>query len=259
MRKKIDYSIYFEFLDYEVTNANLKKRLIERFGDEICFSYPKNKNKAVMFFSSSIKTEKVVDKLRNQNPIRECAQLLKEECIQYDFKLEVSYKTSEDLLLSYNNWMTNRLPNWETFFNELLPFHRQSNIIQRKCGTVFQILYNLVHNATKVSPASVWIAETVHDVTRSKKLIEILHRLGICVHYKEVLNIDTAIAENIIDKTGENRVPVSDSITSTDIVQGAMDNFDHDENTLSGKDPLSESYKTFSSTGCQRLGLSSEK
>ena len=38
-----------------------------------------------------------------------------------------------------------------------------------------------------------------------------------------------------------------------------MDNFDHDENTLSGKDPLSESYKTFSSTGCQRLGLSSEK
>ena len=78
----------------------------------------------------------------------------------------------------------------------------------------------------------VWIAETVHDVKRSKKLIEILHRFGICVHYKEVLNIDTAIAENIIDKTGENRVPVSDSVTSTDIVQGAMGNFDHDENTL---------------------------
>ena len=77
----------------------------------------------------------------------------------------------------------------------------------------FQILYNLVHNATKVSPASVWIAETVHDVARSKKLIEILHRLGICARYKEVLNTDTAIAENIIDKTGENRVPVSDSIT----------------------------------------------
>ena len=104
-----------------------------------------------------------------------------------------------------------------------------------------------------------WIAETVHDVTRSIKLIEILYRLGICVHYKEVLNTDTAVAENIIDKTGENRAPVSDSITSTDIVQGAMDNFDHDENTLSGKDPLSESYKRFSSTGCQRLGLSSEK
>ena len=64
--------------------------------------------------------------------------------------------------------MTNRLPNWETFFNELLPFHRQSNIIQRKCGTVFQILYNLVHDATKVSPASVWIAETVHDMQGRK-------------------------------------------------------------------------------------------
>ena len=144
-----------------------------------------------MFFSSSIKTEKVVDKLRNQNPIQECAQLSKEECTQYDFKLESSYKTSEDLLLNYNNWMTNILPNWETCFIELLPFHSQSNVIQRKCGTVFQILYNLVHNATKVFPASVWIAETVHDVTRSKKLIEILRRLGVCVHYKKVLNIDT--------------------------------------------------------------------
>ena len=122
--KKIDYSIYFEFLDYEVMNANLKKRLIESFGDKICFSYPKNKNKQSCSSLRQSKLEKVVDKLRNQNSIRECAQLLKEECIQYGFKLEGSYKTSDDLLLSYNNRMTNRLSNWETFFNGFLPFHR---------------------------------------------------------------------------------------------------------------------------------------
>jgi len=169
-----------------------------------------------MFFSSSIKAESVVDKLRNKDTVRECARILKEECRSYDFQLEKSYKTSEDLLLSYNNWMSNRLGHWEKFFNELFPFYKQSDTIQQKCGTVFQIMYNLVHNASKVSPASVWIAEAIHDITKSKKLIEILHRLGICVYYKEVLHIDTGIAEKIIDKAGENRVPVSDTITSSD-------------------------------------------
>ena len=218
-----------------MSNKNVKNRLIERFGDTLLFSYPKNKNNAIMFFSSSIKAESIVDKLRNIDPVRECARILKEECQTYDFKLEKSYKTSEDLLLSYNNWMSNKLAHWEKFFSELFPYYKQSDTIQRKCGTAFQIMYNLVHNATKVSPASVWIAETIHDIAKSKKLIEILHRLGICVHYKEVLHIDTGIAEKIIDKAGENRVPVSDTINSSDIIHGAMDNFDHDENTLSGK------------------------
>ena len=170
-----------------------------------------------MFSSSSIKAESVVDKLRSKDPVRECARLLKEECRRYDFELEGSYKTSEDLLSSYNNWMSNRLSNWEKFFNELFPYYKQSDTIKRKCGTVFQIMYNLVHNASKVSPLSVWIAETIHDIAKSKKLIEILHRLGICVHYKEVLQIDTGIAERIIASLdsgsrgiGTNTVTISD-------------------------------------------------
>ena len=120
-------------------------------------------------FSSSIKAESIVDKLRNIDPVRECARILKEECQTYDFKLEKSYKTSEDLLLSYNNWMSNKLAHWEKFFSELFPYYKQSDTIQQKCGTAFQIMYNLVHNATKVSPASVWIAETIHAIAKSKK------------------------------------------------------------------------------------------
>ena len=49
-----------------------------------------------------------------------------------------------------------------------------------------------------------------------------------------MLNIDTVAAERIIKKTGANRVPVAETINSTAIIHGAMDNFDHEENTLSG-------------------------
>ena len=48
-------------------------------------------------------------------------------------------------------------------------------------------------------------------------------------------NIDINTANRIIETAGKNRVPVDDSINSVDLTNGAMDNFDHEENTLSGK------------------------
>ena len=43
--------------------------------------------------------------------------------------------------------------------------------------------------------------------------------------------IDTTLAKRVIETAGENRVPVADAVKSNDIVQGAMDNFHHNENT----------------------------
>ena len=41
--------------------------------------------------------------------------------------------------------------------------------------------------------------------------------------------IDTTLAKRAIETAGENRVPVDDAIKCNAIVQGAMDNFDHDK------------------------------
>ena len=43
--------------------------------------------------------------------------------------------------------------------------------------------------------------------------------------------IDTTLPKRAIETAGENRVPVDDAINCNPIVQGAMDNFDNDENT----------------------------
>ena len=58
--------------------------------------------------------------------------------------------------------------------------------------------------------------------------------MGLCISYGETERIDVGLAQRIIDTAGDNRVPVSPSIVSSTMVQGAMDNFDHDENTKSG-------------------------
>ena len=46
--------------------------------------------------------------------------------------------------------------------------------------------------------------------------------------------IDIGLATKIINEAGENRVPVGPSIQPNSVIHGAMDNFDHDENTASG-------------------------
>ena len=44
----------------------------------------------------------------------------------------------------------------------------------------------------------------------------------------------TGLATKIINEAGENRVPIGPSIQPNSVIHGAMDNFDHDENTASG-------------------------
>ena len=60
------------------------------------------------------------------------------------------------------------------------------------------------------------------------------NRLGLCVRYDDLEGVDIAFTQEIINFAGTNRVPVSKYINSSPIVHDAMDNFDHEENTLSG-------------------------
>lgn len=218
----------------ELSNKSLKNRIINHFGDEVCFSYPRDKKKSIMFFSNVVKTSDVVSTIQFTDSIKLCAQTLKLECQTYSFGDSTS-KSAEVLDESFQKYkQDDELNSWKIFFKEMFPFIEKSDHIKRKCDSIFQIFYNLINNSTKVSPQSVVIGQAVHDISRSKKLIEMLHRLGICINYKSMLGIDMSAANEIIRKTGEYRVPVDETIQSNAIIQGAMDNFDHDENTLSG-------------------------
>ena len=60
------------------------------------------------------------------------------------------------------------------------------------------------------------------------------NRLGLCIRYDDLEGVDIAFTQEIINFAGTNRVPVPKYINSSPIVHDAMDNFDHEENTLSG-------------------------
>lgn len=199
----------FSFSEIELSNQNLKKRLIETFGDEICFSYPKDKRKSQVFFSRHVQTTELVETIRSQDVIKDCARILKNECIEYEFSLEDSYKDANDVIASYNIFIKKRPAAWECFFNTMLPFRKTSESLQRKSDTIFQIMYSLIHNSTKTTPLQVFVAEAIHDISRSKRLINIMNQLGVSTSYKEMLGIDNIAAKRIIEMTEENSVSVA--------------------------------------------------
>ena len=85
------------------------------------------------------------------------------------------------------------------------------------------------------TPLHVGLAQSIHDTCRSKQLIQVMNRLGICISYDEMERIDFGLAENVIRRTETGKVPISPNIQQSMLVQGVMDNFDHEENTASGK------------------------
>ena len=63
-----------------------------------------------------------------------------------------------------------------------------------------------------------------------------MNRLGLSISYDEMMRIDTRLAQRVMEEAVEFRVPVVRSIKPGIILRGAIDNFDHDVETLSGKD-----------------------
>ena len=106
--------------------------------------------------------------------------------------------------------------------------------IQHKCDTIFRMIFNMVHNGQKKTPVHVCLSETVHDACRSKEPVQLMNRVGLSRSYDKVKWVDSALAQRTFEKTSVHRVPVPSSIQSNDLIQGAMDNFDHDETTKSG-------------------------
>ena len=118
--------------------------LIDFFGEEICFTYPKDRKKSQMFFSTNVTTGDVIETLRTNESMKMCAGVLRKECEEFDFDLDGTYKNANDLRIAFENFDQKRPPMWEKFFNILFPFRKSSDNITRKCDMIFQEIYNIM-------------------------------------------------------------------------------------------------------------------
>ena len=79
------------------------------------------------------------------------------------------------------------------------------------------------------------LAKSVHHRTSSKRLIELLNRMGHCVSYDEMRAVNKSTAEEVLAQVEAFGTVIPTNIKPGAFVQIAADNNDLNEETLDGK------------------------
>jgi len=111
-----------------------------------------------------------------------------------------------------------------------------------KMTSLYQTMYYILHKGKKKTPLHVMNGIAVHDACRSSTLIRSLNHIGVSISYDEVLRYRCDLANFIVENSADN-VPIPSHFDQTQFTIGAFDNFDHNENTISG---LGSSHDTVS-------------
>ena len=65
---------------------------------------------------------------------------------------------------------------------------------------IFNIVQDIVYAvSTHVTPKHVRLGSTLHQVTRSKRLVELFSNAGHIMNYNDILRLDTALAEKTLE------------------------------------------------------------
>ena len=112
--------------NYQIANKKLKKMLINHFGEEICFTYPRDRQKSQMFFSSKIISTDVVEMLRSTD-VKVCAEKLKKECEEFSFGISDAYLDAHGIKLSLKEYEENRPESWN-YLTHCFPIVKGQNI-----------------------------------------------------------------------------------------------------------------------------------
>ena len=108
---------------------------IDHFGDSMCFTYPKDRQKShqVHFCSIDIKCTDVTEKLSSTGTINAYVERLRDECCKFEFHLEGTYNLAEDRNISNETYTASRPRSWERLFNILFPHQTKSVNSQCNC------------------------------------------------------------------------------------------------------------------------------
>ena len=102
-----------------------------------------------------------------------------------------------------------------------------------KIQSIFQQMVYILGKGKKKTPLQILLPLRVHDLCKSKLLITNLNHMGAGISYEEVERIKNGLAFYSVWKN-KDTVPLPSHFRSDVWTLASMDNFDHNECTLSG-------------------------
>lgn len=219
----------------QINNRDLKVMLQNQFGSKILFSYPHEANKSIMCFAADIcNVESLAETIRNTDPIKDCANKLRNCLLEYNFGLEDRFCDVSDLRASWDDIV---VPGPVLEFLKVLfkvdSIDTCSDVKMKRILSTFQCMFYNVHQGHKRTPLHVMNSVAIHNTCKSKTLITNFNRFGLCVSYNELMRIHHDLASFTV-QSSENGLPLPSSFDAKKFTMAAFDNFDHIESTLSG-------------------------
>ena len=141
----------FSYLAHLLTNRKLKSMLIDYYGDEICFTYPKDAKKSQMFFSTRVKSEDIAETLRRNDFIQKCGEYLREQYQNLDFEINGKKIDTGLPQCTINTAGVNRTPMLSTIKNNVFLQGAMDNFghdentpsgIGGSCDTILMVFQN---------------------------------------------------------------------------------------------------------------------
>jgi hypothetical protein len=112
----------------------------------------------------------------------------------------------------------------------------KEDLVRSRVLSVAQDLVYCVSGGKKWTPKHIGLANTLHQATRSKNLVQLFHMAGHCLSYEQVLKVDTSLAESTlkaIDPATGAVIPPN--IVANKFIHYTTDNIDILDETLDGK------------------------
>ena len=91
-------------------------------------------------------------------------------------------------------------------------------------------------NTSRESPLPIYTGIAIHAKTRSRDLVETLHKLGISISYDRVLRISTDLGNEVCRRYKEEGAVCPSNLRLGLFTTSAIDNIDHNPSSTTAKD-----------------------
>jgi hypothetical protein len=260
---------YSENDNTELYNRDVKKFLLDHYGEKIRFCPSHRANESEFCFSSEISVDDVAKKLRDMNVIKSCGETIRDALKKVDFKLNDKFCDGYELKKS---WEQTQIPDvLLTFFAALFGI-KKSRMLKieminmmlnneddvsmanddssdensediewailnkhNQLNCLFQIIYYQMFNGSKKTPLHASFGHYQYGKSRSREILTIANRIGVSSSYCDVRRSRRHLAAYAVNQSARGEVPIPSSFTRDTFTIGAMDNADFsDKSSLSG-------------------------
>jgi len=218
--------------------ARLKERMMKHFGNNIKFWLPNKRTNSELVFPADLNTGEAVETAFEATSSE--TRVLAEAATILRRNIETTFKNAEESqwppTASYLQTEASKPPHSLTEFLTLLLTGRSgeqsSDKTRRLCRSFAEDLCSATTRGQWSVPKHQLLGLTLHHLTGKAEVVTILHRYGHCTSYTGVMELETAMA-NQVQQQG-SLLPSNISTTGNKVCHLSWDNFDLNEETPSG-------------------------